>query len=235
MTESAAPPIVLPVQRGSVSLREGSLDDDLDHLHEGDPLWWGKSFFADRIASMPRGTPHLLLVAELDGVPVASAWVLGIGVKAGGYALADLFVREEARRRGVGSALLAAAAEATERFGLPGLIVSVPETDEASLAVVERWGCRIAGHHRESVLDLDALDVEAARAMVAHAEGSGFRVSALPDDADEAALVQAYDLFARVWGDAPDAEGSDEVMPYSVFKGFLPDPSFARADGNIRP
>ena len=29
----------------------------------------------------------------------------------------------------------------------------------------------------------------------------------------------------EVWGDAPDAEGATEQMPYEVFRGFFPHPS----------
>jgi GNAT superfamily N-acetyltransferase len=221
-----APTIALPRQRGAVTVRAGSLADDLDHLHEGDPLWWGKQFVAERMASMPPGTPHLMLIGELDRVPVADAFVLGVGIKAGGYAMADLFVRAEARGRGVGSSLLAVMAEFTEAVGLPGLTMSVAEPDGGSVAVAEHWGARLAGHHRESVLDLDSMDVAAAEALVARAEDASIRLAALPEDASDEALAEAYDMFCRVWGDAPDAEGSDEVMPYSVFRGFFPDPSY---------
>lgn len=226
MSDQATPIIVLPRQRGSVTVRSGGLHEDLDALHEGDPLWWGKDFVADRVRSMPPGTPHLMLVGELDGTPVADAFHIGKGVGQNGYALSGVYVLPEARGRGVGRALSDVLAEATASLGLPGQVDSVHELDEASLRAAGRLGYDVMGHHRESVLDLDALDVPVARAAVEHAEAAGFELRAMPDDADEAAWQQLYEVVAETWMDAPDAEGSAEPIPYSVFRGLLPDPSF---------
>ena len=106
-------PVPLPRQRGSVTVRFGSLDEDLDGVHEGDPLWWGRDFVAERIASIPSGTPYALVVAELDGRLVADAFVVGRGVAQGGYAMGGVYVHPQARRRGVGSAMVEALADAT--------------------------------------------------------------------------------------------------------------------------
>ncbi len=46
MSEVPAPRIALPRQHGAVTVRQGGLDDDLDALHVGDPLWWGQNFLA---------------------------------------------------------------------------------------------------------------------------------------------------------------------------------------------
>ena len=58
----------------------------------------------------------------------------------------------------------------------------------------------------------------------------------LRDDADEAAWREVYDLTIETWLDAPDAEGSDEELPDSMFRGFLPEPSYVligRLDGRL--
>lgn len=219
------PAIELPVQRGAVTVRQGSLEDDLDALHVGDPMWWGKDFLAERIASTPPGTPYTMLVGELDGRPVADAFILGLGVMAKGYAMADLFVLAGARGRGVGRAVRDALTESTRAYGLPGWSTSIPEADQRSVAVAERWGLVRMGHHRESVLELDALDPDTTAAVVRKAEQAGFRLEPLPDDADDSAWRAAYDLMMEVWADAPDAEGATEQMPYEVFRGFFPRPS----------
>jgi GNAT superfamily N-acetyltransferase len=226
MADTTAPPIVLPRQRGSVTVRPGGLHEDLDALHEGDPLWWGKDFVADRVRSMPPDTPHLMLVGELDGEPVADAFLIGKGIAQNGYAMGGVYVLPQARRRGVGRVVADVLADATAAYGLPGLADCVHALDEASLAASASLGYHVVGHHRESVLDLDALDDAAAQTSVAQAERAGFALRPLPDDADEAAWHEVYDLTVETWRDAPDAEGSDEVLPYSVFRGFLPEPSY---------
>lgn len=220
------PLIELPRQRGAVTVRQGGLDDDLDALHVGDPLWWGKDFVAERIASSPPGTPYMMLIGEVDGRPVAHAFLLALGIRAQGFAMGDVFVLPAARGRGVGQALVEALSESTRLHGLPGWSTSVHEDDAASIATAEHWGFERAGHHRESVLDLDALDLDVAETAVRKAEADGLCLTPLPDDADDAAWHSVYDFLVTVWRDAPDAAGATEEMPYSVFRGFFPHPSF---------
>lgn len=226
MAETTAPPVVLPRQRGSVTVRPGGLHEDLDALHHGDPLWWGKDFVADRVRSLPPDTPHLMLVGELDGEPVADAFLIGRGIAQNGFAMGGVYVLPWARRRGVGRAVADVLADATAAYGLPGLADCVHELDEASLVAAARLGFEVTGHHRESRLELDALDEAVAQGSVAHAEAAGFVLRPLPDDADETAWHEVYDLVVETHKDAPDSEGSDEELPYSVFRGFLPNPSY---------
>jgi GNAT superfamily N-acetyltransferase len=220
------PPVELPRQREAVTVRTGGLHEDLDALHEGDPLWWGKDFVVDRVRSMPPDTPLLMLVAELDGEPVAEGFLIGKGAAQNGFALSGLYVLPRARRRGVGRVLSDVLADATAAYGLPGLADSVYEQDDAGLAAAARLGYDVVGHHRESLLDLDTLDEGVARTSVARAEAAGYSLRLLPGDADEAAWRQAYDLALLAWRDAPDAEGSTDPLPYSVFRGFFPEPSY---------
>ena len=226
MADTTALQIVLPRQRGTVTVRAGGLHEDLDALHVGDPLWWGKDFVADRVRSMPPDTPHLMLIGELDGEPVADGFFIGKGAAQKGFAMSGVYVLPKARRRGVGRAMAEVLADATGSCGLPGFADSVHEQDEASLAAATRLGYEVVGHHRESLLDLDTLDVAAARDSVDRAEADGVVLRPLPDDADESDWRQAYDLAIQTWQDAPDAEGSTDPLPYSVFRGFFPAPSY---------
>jgi GNAT superfamily N-acetyltransferase len=168
----------------------------------------------------------MILVGELDGSPVGSAFILGKGVHVGGYAMSDLYVAPHGRNRGVGRSLADALADATREYGLPGYMTSAPDSDPATVVVAERLGFEVVGHHHESVLDLDALDVAAATAAVRRAEEAGFRFAPLPADADDAAWRRAHELNEELWQDAPDAEGRTDGMPFSVFRGFFPDPSY---------
>jgi RimJ/RimL family protein N-acetyltransferase len=138
--------------------------------------------------------------------------------------MSDLYVVPGGRNRGVGRDLADALTDATRSYGLPGFLTSAPDDDPASLAAARRLGFEVVGHHHESVLDLDALDVAGATAAVRRAEAAGFRLSPLPDDADEAAWRRVYDACVVLWRDAPDAVGATDELPFSVFRGFFPEP-----------
>lgn len=226
MSATGVPDLGLPRRKGPVTVRLGGLDDDLDRIHEGDPLWWGKQFLAERIRSMPADTPHLMLVGELDGEPVADASLIGRPIRARGFAAANVHVFPLARGRRVGRALVQVLAAATHALDLPGFSTSAHEDDQHSVAVARHWGFEVAGHHRESVLDLDALDETVVRASIRRAEESGVRIEDVPENADDAVWEQVYETLCASWLDAPDSAGSGETMPYSVFRGFLPDPSY---------
>jgi L-amino acid N-acyltransferase YncA len=62
-----------------------------------------------------------------------------------GVAEISVYVDEDARGRGVGSELLAAAVESAERAGLWTLQTSVFPENEASLALLRRYGFRTVG------------------------------------------------------------------------------------------
>ncbi len=212
----------LPLRRGRVTVRAGSLDEDLDALHVGDPLWWGKEFVAERVRTMPPGVPLLMLVGELDGRPVADAFAVGQGVQRGGYALGGIYVLPDGRRSGVGRAVLDTVLAAVADWGLPGVAGSVFEEDEASMSASSALGGAVLGHHRESVLDLDTLDVATAQRHVRAAEGAGFDLRAMPAGASEDEWQQLFDrVVLPCWRDAPDAEGSDQPISFSMFRGFF--------------
>jgi len=226
MSATHVPDLGLPRHKGSVTVRRGGLDDDLDRIHEGDPLWWGKEFLAERVRSMPPDTPHLMFIGELAGEPVADASIIGRPIRARGFAAANVYVLPRARGHGVGRALVQMLAEATQALDLPGFSTSAHEDDQHSVDVARHWGFEVAGHHRESVLDLDALDQTVVHASIRRAEESGVRIEAVREDADDAAWQQVYQTLCASWLDAPDSVGSGETMPYSVFRGFLPDSSY---------
>jgi L-amino acid N-acyltransferase YncA len=104
-----------------------------------------------------------LVVAELDGDVVAWAkagpytdeheYYAGIGE-------ATLYVAREARRRGVGKALLDALAREAERRGFHKLVGKIFSSNEASIALVRECGWREVGVHlRHGQLDGEWKDV----------------------------------------------------------------------------
>ena len=95
------------------------------------------------------------LVARLDGEPVACGFVYPDLPE---YAEAHLVVVPAARRRGIGSAMLAragAAARAAQKDELQG---EVRENDDDSRAYLERRGYRIVGGEKAVALDLGAIE-----------------------------------------------------------------------------
>jgi GNAT superfamily N-acetyltransferase len=225
MTETThAPPIRLPRQRGAVTVRLGGLDEDLDALHVGDRLWWGKEFVAEIVRATPADIPHLMLIGELDGKPVADAFLVGKGISQNGYAMAGLYVLPHARRRGVGRAMVDALIDACAAYSVPGIAINSHELEVESLTAARRLGFESMGHHRESVLDLDMLDDEVVAAAEKKAADAGFELRLLPDDATEEDWHQAHEVIGTAWRDAPDSEGSDEGPPYSIMRAMIIEP-----------
>jgi L-amino acid N-acyltransferase YncA len=78
----------------------------------------------------------------------------------GGVGEATMYVAPDARRGGVGAALLDALAEAAERHGYWKLVGKIFTTNEPSIALVRRCGFREVGvHHRHGRLDGQWKDV----------------------------------------------------------------------------
>jgi phosphinothricin acetyltransferase len=86
-------------------------------------------------------------VAEADGLVVG--WIALVPVSPrpcyAGVAEISVYVAEVARGKGVGSELLAAVIESAERAGLWTLQTSVFPENEASLALLRRFGFRTVG------------------------------------------------------------------------------------------
>jgi L-amino acid N-acyltransferase YncA len=86
-------------------------------------------------------------VAEDDGRVVGWIALSPVSTRPCYFGVAEIsvYVDEDARGRGVGSELLAAAVESAERAGLWTLQTSVFPENEASLALLRRYGFRTVG------------------------------------------------------------------------------------------
>jgi phosphinothricin acetyltransferase len=91
--------------------------------------------------------PRHRLAAERDGG--VAGWVALLPVSArecyAGVAEVSLYVGEEARGRGLGGELLAAAVDSSERAGIWTLQTGVFPENEPSLRLLRRFGFRVVG------------------------------------------------------------------------------------------
>lgn len=102
----------------------------------------------EELASRIAG-PLPAVVAELDAVLVGAAWLAPYSEREAyvGVAECSVYVRREARSRGIGTALLEALAAAAAEAGLHKLLGKLFPTNEASVRLVARCGFREVGLH----------------------------------------------------------------------------------------
>jgi GNAT superfamily N-acetyltransferase len=111
--------------------------------------WWGFEGPSDE--DVARGVRRLLgdpdteflLAAGPDREPAAFCQLrfrFGVWHQAGDCWLEDLFVREEARREGLGSALVEGAIERARRRGCARIELAANEANPAAIALYERFG-----------------------------------------------------------------------------------------------
>jgi phosphinothricin acetyltransferase len=105
----------------------------------------------------------LFLVAELDGEIAGAAWVSEydpVNSYYAGVGEVTVYVAREARRRGIGAALLAAAGEQAAAQGRHKLTGKIFASNRPSLELFERGGYATVGvHRRHERLDGEWKDV----------------------------------------------------------------------------
>ena len=177
-------------------------------------------------ATYPGGVRFL---AYLEGQAVGTASVGRIYVHEPSFERywLSLQVRREARRRGLGTALWAAASGIAREAGKTGLQTSVPEAQTDGVAFLLHRGFEIIGRDKMARLDLRGLDPPVVRPP------AGFALTTLADrpeleSALHAVAVEAYaDIPAT---DAPIAAGSfDEFRARDLRRDGIPADALAIA------
>ena len=168
-------------------------------------------------------TPErLLLVAEIEGDVVGS----GIGDRSslGGRVFVAPRVVPEARRRGVGSALLRALAAHARSLGSDEL-VAFPEADDAAIAFAARYGFEEVDRQVEQV---KTLGDEPAPAFP-----DGVEVTTIAERPE--LLREAYDLGTQGYADmATDVPAAVTLDEWLRDEATIPTASFVvLADGEI--
>jgi RimJ/RimL family protein N-acetyltransferase len=206
--------------------------DDVTALTADSPMPWQIAWWQELEQS--GGVDIRWLVGELDGEPVGLGAVCPMPVAAGGYGPAVVTVLRGARRRGVATALRREL-ELLATGIVPGVAYTHLIGDAEGAAAFEAWGLAIGTVHRESVLDLTAVD----RAdFERRASLEGVVVESLPDldTIDDATWHHLHDFVQDRFREAPDSAGGGGLLPYEVFRGSVTAPSSmstARQDGEL--
>lgn len=117
------------------------------------------------------------------------------------FLLADVMVHESARRRGIGSTLLAALRQAIEKAGSTPLFAQIRPDSPGARPFAARQGFRLLMRSRQWRLDIESPRTRAwwQRALRGH---HGYRIVAGVDPADPrfgAAIRDLYDWMHRRW------------------------------------
>lgn len=207
-----------------VSVRRAA-GDDLDVVNDGNALWFGAEQEERTVASVPaRRGDAAIFVADVGGEAVGCAVAIAAPGAAFGYGMARVYVQPGARRQGVGAALFDAVRQLCAGRELPGIMVSVPDSEPDGLAAALHGGLVEHGHHIESALDLTAFKAAPTRQDVERLRSHGIALEQLPDDADEAVWRSAHASLNERLAEAPDSREGGGNMPYEVFRSFCEHP-----------
>jgi mycothiol synthase len=174
-------------------------------------------YHAERTAAVA----NLVLIATVDGRDVGAGWaVWGASFAETRTAFVNAWVLADARRQGVGGALVDRLAAFARDSGMTSLRTVVRDDDPESLAFLAGRGLEVAGRGQEGALDLAAVDPTPVVAP------PGIEVTTLADRPD---LDRAmYDLIMRVRPEVPAMAIEPEPSFDSWFaetigdSGFLP-------------
>jgi mycothiol synthase len=135
------------------------------------------------------------VVARLGGEPVACGYVEGWTP----FAIGDVTVVPEHRRRGIGAVLLAEVSKRARGFGNDTIQGEIRESDEQSRGFLERRGFVQVGAEKAMVLDLEGLDPPAVDPP------AGVRIVSRVEEPD--LLEQMYAVGVQADEDIPGSEG----------------------------
>jgi GNAT superfamily N-acetyltransferase len=168
---------------------------------------------------------HLGLIAELDGEPVATGSVSRFwGAPDGEYAALNIRVVEEARRRGVGTALDLRCSQHARELGKTRLFVYSRSDDEDTLGYFGFRGFEEIGRMQDVRLDLAAAEVE-------QFVPAGIELVVVGDEHEHGMYQTALEAEADIPSSAPINSGTFEQWHKRHFTGrVLRDLSFVALD-----
>ncbi|MGC2487008.1 MAG: GNAT family N-acetyltransferase [Acidimicrobiales bacterium] len=200
----------------TVSIREVTMEDDLDTLLAGTLSWPG----ADRIAAAfaaAHDTASGQFVAVSDGRIVGYGHLLTVPVADGGRAGAHIFVAPSHRGRGIGAELWRSVLTTGHASGLRGLRALSDAQDELSMTIAEAHGLSRGDIRRESLLDLTCLRMDLVESVVQRAHDEGLDLVAFAPQS-ERDWEEFYEVFLQLHKATPDSAAGREPPPCETLR-----------------
>lgn len=190
---------------------------------------WSTDHLRDYLAVTMPDERRLCFVAEAAGTPIGFASVLLLGYDAAGTAVIELFTDPAHRRRGVGSALLAAVTRRAADEGL-GLLTVEVVGDTAAVPFYRAHGFgRTVVEHR-GLLDLATVDWDRIAALSGRL-AANYRLEPFPDNptddlltayAEAKLVVRESPLSATEWNAPAEAHRIAESLRTLRARGLRP-------------
>jgi GNAT superfamily N-acetyltransferase len=193
-------------------------EDDIAGLSTGYAFGWLVQSWLEMAAASPDLELHTF-IGLLDGEPVGFAGCSPQPFARDGNGVAAVHVLSEHRRRGVGGALRAAVHEVI-RGRAPGVQWQHDADEPDAVAAAAAWRLRRVGEHRESYLDLGAIDRKRFESL-ADIEGV---VLHPPRDLDDEGWLALWTFLVERQLDAPDNDETSEPLPLNAFKAMVEAP-----------
>jgi len=215
-----------------ISIRAYEVDRDAARVAE---LWtatgpepWTEADVREIAAQAPQGRVALALIAE-DGLGYAK--VFRDPWHAEGRFYGDLHVAAAARRRGIGSRLLAELeAFALAHGGTRMALHEVSERDPGALPFVTGHGYEVDGRMFESTVDPSRV----APALLTAADPAGIEITSLAVLGNtEPNRQRLHELNERVAQDDPANTGHRTPRPFDAFARQVFEASWFRAEGQF--
>lgn len=123
------------------------------------------------------------------------------------------------RRRGIGSALLGAAADWARAHGCTRLLGGAADDDERALTFGRKHGFQVFAEQRAGRLEVAAFDEAPFAGLVEQVQRSGIAFFAYPDQPEAAEKRRLYELYKVTDLDTPGYAGTDPAR-YPPFESW---------------
>ncbi len=180
------------------------------------------------------------VVERDDGQPVATAEIgPGSFPRPDGAQSGSVAVGRAARRKGIGSALLAVIEAEAARRKTPRILSGTSVAFEGALEWALKRGYKEIGRRIESYVDVKAFDGRPLKDVLDRVEGSGIRLATITEllrgkdaDATERFWRSLWEAEAPMWEDVPWATPTPH-WPYEKFKKLVVDSGKTVQDATI--
>lgn len=164
----------------------------------------------------PDGLRHRTVALSADGTIIGYANTFFRSEHRPGRFYVTLVTAPEARRQGVGTALLSEAEEWARASGAKELLTSLTDEDEEAVQFGLHRGFDVEYYTLTNRLDLERFGESAFPRAVDAVREAGIRFSTYPEEAGEESKRKVYELYKVTDLDTPGYIGTDPALypPY---------------------